>query len=213
MRECKHTRFLFGRCASCRKTKPEIYGAALSGFSNPDKTEELKTRRLQRVSAKAFQMRERGHSVEEIAFKTHVGVETIHACLNDQENIRRRIKEYNEQLRSYSPQALAVIKETLFTRDPKRKKQQTEVAQWVLESTKVIGKDSPVNIFVNAPGVQNVILNHEEIEAARSVAALMAARNQLPEGPKPEIIDAEIVATTEEKPVGGATSSPDPPSV
>lgn len=207
---------MFGKCTQCGlprtktpfQTKSTVDGLHVPGARGSAKRAE----RLQKLTVKAFELREQGWPVKDIAFKLKVGLAVVHACLNDQQHVKQRIEAYNEQLRAYSPKALDIVRELLYSTDPRDKKQQREVAVWLLEATKVVGKESPVNIFVNAPGAQSVVLNHAEINAAKAVADLMRQK-QLPPAPKPAIIDAEVVATTEEKPVGGATSSPNPPSL
>ena len=218
---CSHPRILFGRCASCGLPRSKtlhqgnggsddlrLRGSGSTGTGS-HRFSAARIRRIAKVTERAFALRDEGFTPRDIAIKLHLSLRTVEGCLCDHDYVKRRIENYNEQLRAYSPQAIRVIRDVLYDPEDKRC---LDTARWLLETTKVIGKESPMNVFINAPGIQQVVLNHEEIEAARTVAEAMRQK-ELPPAPKGEIIDAEIVATTEEKSVGGTTSSPDLPKL
>ena len=161
-------------------------------------------RRMMQLANSVFMRRERGMSVDEIAKEVHTVPDTVRRILHDTKLVKRRLDMYNEQLRSATPLALKVVFEVLQSTDPKQMGERAKMATWVLEATKTVGKDSPVNVFIKG-GDTVVNVSNDTLEAAKAVSqAMMAAAKvrALPQSsPKPPqqgggavgFIDAEAV--------------------
>ena len=152
--------------------------------------------RIARLTTRVFELREQGMTKKLIAKTLHISDINVDRILHDQENIRRRLAQYNEQLRAASPIAIKVIYEVLNSESPNQLGERAAMARWVLESSKIVGKESPVNIFVG--GGASVQVSNDTVEAARQVAALMRGQVQaLPAAAVGEVIDAEEIKIEE----------------
>jgi len=145
---------------------------------------------------KVFEMREHGSTLREIREALHTSESVIDRILHDTNNVRRRLAQYNEQLRSATPIALRVVRETLESTAPQLAGERARMAQWVLESTKTVGKESPVNIFIKE-GDTNITMSNDTLEAAKAVAAAMRATVEVKALPE-NVIEAEVINETGE---------------
>lgn len=153
--------------------------------------------RLARIMNRVFELREQGKTKVEIAKELHMTGQSIEALLHDPDNVRRRLASYNEQLRAATPVAIRVVYEVLNTTAPNMLSERARMAQWVLENTKTVGKESPVNVFIKG-GDTHITLTNDTLEAAKAVAAAMrAAPMSLPMG---EVIDVQVDGGTLERP-------------
>lgn len=190
-------------------------GRATAGKSNAQRgAQNKKKERLTKLVNRIFEMRERGARVHEIARECSTTESRVHIILQSPENVANRIKDYQEKLRAATPKAIEVIHQVLGDQNPRLIGERATMARWVLEMTKVVGKDAPVNIFVGAGGQVN--LNQEEIAAARAIADQM--RRALPPAPtqdsriaNEDAIDAEIIveAVVETIPANNAEETVD----
>ena len=130
--------------------------------------------RLSRMVNKVFELREQGMSKRQIRDALHTGDGSIERILGDPNNIRRRLTNYNERLRAACPRAIDVVYETLNSTMPQMAGERASMAKWVLESTKTVGKESPINIFLKG-GDTNIVMSNDTLEAAKAVAAAMRA--------------------------------------
>jgi transcriptional regulator len=152
--------------------------------------------RLSRLVNKAFEMREHGSTLREIREALHTSESAVERILHDSNNVRRRLAQYNEQLRSVAPIALRVVRETLESTAPQLAGERARMAQWVLESTKTVGKESPVNIFIKE-GDTNITMSNDTLEAAKAVAAAMRATVEVKALPE-NVIDVEPIEEQKE---------------
>ena len=153
--------------------------------------------RMARLVNRVFELREQGLSKKNIAKEVHVTEPTLDKILHDPDNVRRRLTLYNEQLRAATPKALKVVHEVLDSTAPQMLSERSRMAQWVLESTKTVGKESPVNVFIRG-GDTNINVSNDTLEAARAVAAQMRAAVQ-PQLTTGEVVDAiDVTDLTEE---------------
>lgn len=166
-------------------------GIQLKGPSIGGKRREV---RMARVVNQVFAMREQGMSKEEIGKKVHLRLGGIEAILHDPDYVRRRLTQYNEQLRAASPIAIKVVYEVLNSTAPQTLGERAAMAKWVLESTKTVGKESPVNVFIRG-GDTNINLSNDTLEAAKAVAAAM--RGSMEQRALPENV-IDVVEITEE---------------
>jgi len=130
--------------------------------------------RLARIMNRAFELREQGKTKKDIAKELHMTPNSVEALLHDPDNVRRRLASYNEQPRAATPVAIKVVYEVLNTTAPNMLSERARMAQWVLENTKTVGKESPVNVFIKG-GDTHINLTNDTLEAARAVAAAMKA--------------------------------------
>lgn len=151
--------------------------------------------RIARLTTRVFELREQGMTKGMIAKTLHISDINVDRILHDQENIRRRLAQYNEQLRAASPIAIKVIYEVLNSESPNQLGERAAMARWVLESSKIVGKESPVNIFVG--GGASVQVSNDTVEAARQVAALMRGQVQALPAAAGDVIDVEEIKTEE----------------
>lgn len=151
--------------------------------------------RMARLVNQVFAMREQGMGKVAIAKELHIAALTVDRILHDPDNVRRRLSSYNEQLRAATPVALKVVYEVLTSTAPQALGQRAEMARWVLEMGKTVGKESPVNVFIKG-GDTHINLSNDTLEAARAVAEMMrgAGAKALPEN----VIEAVVIEQKEE---------------
>lgn len=166
--------------------------------------------RLVRMVNRIFEMREEGVPIRNIREILHTSDAVIERILHNPENVRMRLARYNEALRATTPIALRVVRETLESTAPQLAGERARMAQWVLESTKTVGKESPVNIFIKE-GDTNITMSNDTLEAAKAVAAAMRATVEVKALPE-NVIEAEVITeenSNEHDTTGSITSAPD----
>lgn len=148
----------------------------------------LKTKRAvqreQRIKQQIVDLRDKGYKMDAIAAELHINVHKVKETLLDREIMSTRVQRFNEGLVACGPQGIDVIKYWLNRNDK-------TTAMWVLESIGAAGKEQ-INLTVNQTNNQ-ITLNSDAIEAAKAVAAAMAAglkSKALP--PAEEVIDAVV---------------------
>jgi hypothetical protein len=173
------------------KTGTNDDGVAIDGVRGTHS--KKRDQRIARRVNKVFELREQGMTMAAIAEACNMTRPTVESILQDPGQVKRRLTTYNEKLRAMTPKALKVVEEVLDSVAPQSLGQRADMARWLLESTKTVGKESPVNIFIKG-GDTNITVGNDTLEAARAVAAAMrgeVARKALPVA---EVVDGEIIS-------------------
>lgn len=152
--------------------------------------------RLVRLVNRVFELREQGMTKKQICKEVHVTEPTLEKILHDPDHVRRRLASYQEQLRSRLPKTMKAVDQILDSDLPSMLPKKADIALELLRMTQVVGKESPVNVFIRG-GDTHINVSNDTLEAARAVAAQMRAA-VAPQLPAADVIDVDPIEEREE---------------